>query len=186
MPTRLPGVPSTILCDASHRPADLDARVRIGGGGTPLTPDRSLEAAPIPLTTTDEIQPCSSWFLGARPEPGGPANACAICIHCVATGPSTTKAVSATFTRWVTTKQNSTASPRTAIDGVRRSPLPRAHRRANATKRTPARQERRVRGRRSCSAARARRCVRLVATRESPRAQLPTRRQYPAHVPTFP
>src|ERR1019366_386586 len=49
--------------------------------------------------------------VGGRPGPGGPANAWAIDIHSSARSPSTTSPVSATFRRWVTTRQKSSAVP---------------------------------------------------------------------------
>src|ERR1700735_4153015 len=46
-----------------------------------------------------------------RPGPAGPAKACAIEIHCAATGPVTTSPVSSRCLRCVTTQQKSNASP---------------------------------------------------------------------------
>ncbi len=60
------------------------------------------------------IQPSGANWPGRRPGPGGPAKAWASCIHSRARSPSATTSVSSTCRRWVTTRQNPRADPRTA------------------------------------------------------------------------
>ena len=77
---------------------------------------------------------------GGTPGPGGPANAWAIDIHSLARSPEIDRSVSATWRRWVTTRQKSRADP-SMVDHTPSAPPPssRPRRRHLPTPRFPRR-----------------------------------------------